>query len=48
MKATLTDNPSWAAAAPTISVLMPFLRDDPRDLLIRLDTEAGALNGARA
>ena len=46
MSAILTDNPAWAEAAPTISVLMPFLRDDPRDLLKRLDAEAETLNGA--
>jgi len=39
------DNPAWATAAPTLSVLMPFLRDDPRDLLTLLDREAAALDG---
>jgi hypothetical protein len=40
------DNPAWADAAPTLSVLIPFLRDDPTALLDVLDREAGALAGA--
>lgn len=40
------DNAAWTTATPAISVLMPFLRDDPRDLLGLLDREAVALDGA--
>jgi glycosyltransferase involved in cell wall biosynthesis len=40
------DNPAWPDAAPTVSVLIPFLRDDPTVLLDVLDREAGALAGA--
>jgi glycosyltransferase involved in cell wall biosynthesis len=43
---TLTDNPSWAGARPGVSILIPFLHDDPRRLLKALDSEASALNGA--
>jgi glycosyltransferase involved in cell wall biosynthesis len=43
---TLTPNPAFAAAGPRLSVLIPFLRDDPRPLLAALDTEAAALDGA--
>ncbi|RZJ00640.1 MAG: glycosyltransferase [Brevundimonas sp.] len=39
-------NRAWSAATPTISVLTPFLRDDPSELLAALDLEAGALAGA--
>lgn len=35
------DSPAWAAARPALSVLIPFLRDDPSDLMRRLDDEAG-------
>lgn len=38
-------NAAWPAARPALSVLMPFLRDDPSDLLARLDAEAPALHG---
>ena len=44
--AALHDNAAWAAARPTISVLIPFLRDDPQALMELLDREAEALNGA--
>lgn len=37
---------AWPAARPRLSVLTPFLRDDPGDLLARLDREAPALAGA--
>ncbi len=40
------DSPAWADARPTISVLMPFLRDDPTALLGLLDREAAPLAGA--
>jgi glycosyltransferase involved in cell wall biosynthesis len=46
MSAHILDNAGWMVASPALSVLIPFLRDDPADLLARLDAEAGALNGA--
>lgn len=46
MSVTVTDNAAWAAAKPRVSVMTPFLRDDPTDLLRDLDQEAGALDGA--
>lgn len=46
MSAQIHDNAAWAQATPTISVLIPFLRDDPQGLLRQLDTEAPALSGA--
>ncbi|AQR62127.1 glycosyl transferase [Brevundimonas sp. LM2] len=42
----VTDNASRASATPAVSVLIPFLRDDPTDLLGLLDAEAGALGGS--
>ncbi len=45
-RAQITDNAAWDAARPALSVLMPFLRDDPETLLAQLDTEAAGLNGA--
>lgn len=39
------DNASRKSAKPAISVLIPFLRDDPTELLGLLDEEAGALDG---
>jgi len=39
----ITQSPSWAAAVPQLSVLIPFLRDDPRNLLALLDREAALL-----
>ena len=39
------DNAAWARARPTLSVLIPFLNDDPRRLIAALDTEAKALKG---
>ena len=41
--AELTDNCPWMGAKPALSVLMPFLRDDPRELLKLLDREAASL-----
>lgn len=38
------DNRFWRAARPDLSVLIPFLRDDPVELLAMLDREAWALN----
>lgn len=46
MSADIHDNAAWAGATPTLSVLIPFLRDDPTDLLGQLDREAAALSGA--
>jgi hypothetical protein len=39
-------NPAWEAARPLVSVLIPFLCDDPLPLLEALETEADALAGA--
>lgn len=36
-EAECTDNAAWTAAAPVLSVLIPFHRDDPRPLLAALD-----------
>lgn len=41
-----TPNAAWTGAAPILSVLIPFLRDDPTPLLNALAAEAGALQGA--
>jgi glycosyltransferase involved in cell wall biosynthesis len=46
MSAHIHDNAGWTLATPTISVLIPFLRDDPQALLRQLDMEADALSGA--
>ena len=46
MTAQIHDNAAWARAAPRISVLTPFLRDDPEMLMTMLDREAEALGGA--
>ena len=37
MTAKMTNNEAWKAAQPTISVLIPFFRDDPTRLLAALD-----------
>jgi glycosyltransferase involved in cell wall biosynthesis len=37
------DNAAWLKARPTLSVLIPFLNDDPRRLIAALDKEAKAL-----
>jgi len=42
----LTDNARRRSAKPAVSVLIPFLRDDPTELLGLLDAEAAALDGA--
>jgi len=42
-RAVMTDNARWRGARPAVSVLIPFLRDDPSDLLQLLDEEAGAV-----
>jgi len=41
----LFDNDTWHQATPRISVLIPFLRDDPTPLIQALDREAADLNG---
>lgn len=43
MSAHIHDNAASSQATPTISVLIPFLRDDPQGLLHQLDTEAPTL-----
>ncbi len=43
---TVHDSPAHQAARPRLSVLIPFLRDDPGDLLRALDREASSLDGA--
>ena len=45
MTARLHDNPAWTKGRPALSVLIPFLRDDPAELLVLLDREAAALSG---
>lgn len=42
---TVTDNSGWLATTPTLSVLIPFFRNDPTPLARRLDQEARALDG---
>jgi glycosyltransferase involved in cell wall biosynthesis len=42
----MTDSRTWKAARPAISVLIPFLRDDPAELLTLLDEEAASVGGA--
>ena len=42
----ILDNTAWPGSSPTLSVLIPFLNDDPRRLIRALDTEAAALGGA--
>jgi len=46
VSAAVRDNAAWTGAAPTLSVLIPFLGDNPGDLIRQLDQEAAALNGA--
>lgn len=43
--AVVSDNAGWAAVKPRLSVLIPFLRDDPAALLVRLDEEAAPVAG---
>lgn len=45
-RAKMTDSPAWKSARPAISVLIPFLRDDPAELLDLLDEEAASVDGA--
>lgn len=37
------DNAAWAKAAPDLSVLIPYFRDDPRRLLTALDAQSRVL-----
>lgn len=46
MTVSVIRNGAWARSTPTVSVLTPFLRDDPSELLAALDLEAAALAGA--
>jgi glycosyltransferase involved in cell wall biosynthesis len=46
MAEAVTDNAAWTNAQPTLSILIPFLRDDPTRLLAALDLEAEILAGA--
>ncbi len=43
---TQTDNAAWKRARPALSVLIPFFRDDPCELLTLLDEEAQAQGGS--
>jgi hypothetical protein len=45
-RAKMTDSPAWKTAKPAVSVLIPFLRDDPAELLNLLDEEAASVGGA--
>ncbi|WP_339913955.1 glycosyltransferase [uncultured Brevundimonas sp.] len=45
-QARILDNACWKVASPALSVLIPFLRDDPTDLLQRLDREAAPVDGS--
>ncbi len=40
------DNAAWFGSTPKLSVLIPFLNDDPRQLIAALDLEAPMLGGA--
>ncbi len=42
----IVDNPVWPSAAPRLSVLVPFFRDDPRALAEALNAQASELSGA--
>lgn len=42
----VTSNAAWRKARPALSVLIPFFRDDPCELLALLDEEHGALGGS--
>lgn len=42
----LTDNAARRRAKPAVSVLIPFLRDDPSELVQLLDEEAASIAGA--
>ena len=36
-RARMTDSPTYEAARPILSVLIPFLRDNPAPLMDRMD-----------
>ena len=42
----IVDNDARAVASPRLSVLIPFLNDDPRRLITALDREAAHLGSA--
>lgn len=44
--ATATNNAAWKRGRPALSVLIPFFRDDPCDLLARLDEESEIQGGS--
>ena len=44
--AKIADNAAWKGAKPALSVLTPFLHDDPSELLDLLDEEAASVGGA--
>ena len=46
MDETRFENAAWAATRPLVSILIPFLHDDPAPLLAALDREGPALGGA--
>ena len=46
VQAWTVDNPTWAEASPRLSVLIPYLNDDPCPLVRALSLEADALAGA--
>ena len=45
-RAKMTVSQAWKTAKPAVSVLIPFLRDDPSELLNLLDEEAASVGGA--
>jgi len=45
MSASTHENAPWRTTRPGLSVLIPFLHDDPTDLLTLLDREAAMLDG---
>lgn len=46
MTAAIHDNPAWNVGRPALSILVPFLRDDPESLIALIDREADELDGA--
>lgn len=42
---TLMQSAGWADAAPVLSVLIPFFRDDPAGLIVALELQAAPLGG---
>lgn len=43
---TVTTNAAWAGAQPALSILSPFLRDDPTGLLAAIEVQAARLSVA--